>query len=104
MAVQNCKSSFVKFLITVYFVVNIINTVSKIYVFGGFNGSYLNKAEVYDPITNRWTALPPMPTARAGLASAVIGDKIYVIGGWSPSAPLGTVEIFDTLTQTWSGS
>jgi hypothetical protein len=52
-----------------------------------------------------------MPTARAGLAAAVVGRGIYVIGGRNaPSGPcsqapggeLATVERFDIPTGTWS--
>src|SRR5260370_34811885 len=50
-----------------------------------------------------------MPTARAGAVAAVIDDGIFVIGGrLSTSGPcsggpyLGTVEKYDTDTDTWS--
>jgi hypothetical protein len=38
-----------------------------IYAFGGMTGSRgstLDAAAVYDPALDRWTALPPLPTAR----------------------------------------
>jgi len=36
----------------------------------------------YDPATNKWTALAPLPAARSSLNATVIGDKLYVVGGW----------------------
>ena len=36
---------------------------------------------VYDPTTDGWSPLPPMPTARHGLASAAAADHWYVVGG-----------------------
>ncbi len=54
----------------------------RMFVFGGWDGyTELRNAEVYDPWTNRWSALPPMPTARYKAAYAAVGYKIYVIGG-----------------------
>ncbi|MGB9872617.1 MAG: VWA domain-containing protein [Anaerolineae bacterium] len=54
----------------------------RMFVFGGWDGyTALANAEVYDPWTNAWSALPPMPTARYKAAYAAVGYKIYVIGG-----------------------
>ncbi len=61
----------------------------KFYVFGGFRlpdtgkvGWYPeNKAWVFDLDTQKWSALPPMPTTRGALAAVAVGKKIYVSGG-----------------------
>jgi hypothetical protein len=37
----------------------------------------------FDPESKTWTALPSLPTPRSTHDSVVVGDKIYVIGGWS---------------------
>lgn len=56
--------------------------VGRMFVIGGWDGySTLSAGEVYDPWNNTWTAIPPMPTARYKAAYAVVGYKIYVIGG-----------------------
>ncbi|WP_372897557.1 kelch repeat-containing protein [Stieleria sp.] len=36
----------------------------------------------YDPETNVWTDLPALPEARSSLDAAVLGDRVYVFGGW----------------------
>lgn len=54
----------------------------KIYVIGGWDGyAALSAVEEYDPTTNSWRTLAPMPTARYALATAVANGKIYVMGG-----------------------
>lgn len=95
----------------------------KIYAFGGFvlprSGPPawvpINNAWQYDPQTDSWKALAPMPTRRGSAVAAVVGDKIYVIGGAttppgaedqgiSPTRPqlcLGTVEEYDPAANTW---
>lgn len=63
--------------------------------------------ERYDPATNTWLSLANMPTGRAGLGAAVVGNAIYAIGGRIGSTPcsggeLATVERYDIDTDTWS--
>ena len=57
----------------------------KLYVFGGeqwvpermvFDNNW-----VYDPATDRWQSLPPLPTPRHGLGAATVGNRIHVFGG-----------------------
>jgi N-acetylneuraminic acid mutarotase len=40
-------------------------------------------AACYDPATNTWTALPPLPKPRSSHDVAVVGDMLYVVGGWN---------------------
>src|SRR5207244_10838887 len=74
-----------------------------------------NEGGCSDPATDGWRELAPMPTPRGGGVAAVVGGKIYVIGGAGPtpdaSAPtirprqpqrsLGTVEEYDPATNKW---
>jgi N-acetylneuraminic acid mutarotase len=95
----------------------------KLYVFGGGaqlepngpNWVPINNAWEYDPATDHWKALAPMPTARGAANAATVGDKIYVIGGASvhpgqkivglsaqtPHRALGTNEMYDPENNTW---
>jgi N-acetylneuraminic acid mutarotase len=39
--------------------------------------------EIYDPTTNRWSSLPPMPQPRAGGAAVVLADgAVLLVGGY----------------------
>ncbi|MCK5115922.1 MAG: T9SS type A sorting domain-containing protein [Candidatus Aegiribacteria sp.] len=61
---------------------------NKIYVIGGLTGSFVggysatDAAEVYDPGTNTWTAIAPIPSARGWGGCAVVNDTIFVFGGY----------------------
>lgn len=103
----------------------VTETGGKIYVFGGgarteaTGGNWvpINNAWEYDPTTDIWKALPPMPTPRGAAGAVVVGRKIYVIGGagmhpgQSPTAAglsaqvahraLPTNEAYDLDTGKW---
>jgi len=79
----------------------------KIYVFGGFNaaGFAVSDVDVYDPVTNTWSAAPAdMPTARGAMyAVATKGGTVYVIGGWDGlGTGLSTNEAYKVATNTWT--
>ena len=41
-----------------------------------------NAADLYDPVSETWTTLPPMPEPRAGAAAVPLADgSILVVGG-----------------------
>ncbi|HXI26882.1 MAG TPA: tyrosinase family protein, partial [Vicinamibacterales bacterium] len=42
--------------------------------------------EAYDPLTNSWSTLPPMPMPRHGVAGAVIGNRLHLVSGMIQSA------------------
>ncbi len=87
----------------------------KIYVIGGGtsqdepNERLLFTVEEYDPVTDTWTPKADMPSARGwnSLSSAVVDEKVYVIGGniydnghydaWS-----STVDEYNPATDTWT--
>ena len=56
------------------------------------------QAELYDPATDEWTALPDMPTPRHGMGAAVSegGDQLYVPGG-ATRETFGAVATFEAL-------
>ena len=37
----------------------------------------------FDPATKTWTDLPALPAPRSTHDAVVVGDKLYVVGGWS---------------------
>lgn len=74
----------------------------KIYVIGGYNGSYLNINEMYDPVNSTWTTKTPMPTSRAYFAIASYQNKIYAIAGSTGTGSSTLVnEVYDSATDTW---
>ena len=74
---------------------------NKIYLFGGYTGSYLNTVSVYDPAASVWSAKTPMPTARQFSAAVVLNGKIHVLGGSNANARLAAHEIYDPVSDTW---
>ena len=58
-------------------------TGSRMIVWGGFNGSYLNDGGQYDPMANTWTATTTAgaPSARRGHSAVWTGTRMIVWGG-----------------------
>jgi N-acetylneuraminic acid mutarotase len=85
---------------------NVVN--GKIYLIGGkvpghydFPNWTSSLNEVYDPATDSWTTKAPIPVATSYYPSAVVDNKIYIIGGHTD--PYSNVnQIYDPETDTWS--
>lgn len=74
---------------------------NKIYCISGYPYTD-NPFEVYDTVTNKWSTLTPMPSARYNFGCVAINNKIYCIGGsTSSSSSSSSVYIYDILTDTW---
>jgi N-acetylneuraminic acid mutarotase len=95
----------------------------KIYAFGGFvppesgppGWVPISNSWEYDPRSDAWKALAPMPSKRGSALAAVAGEKIYVIGGAAtipgskepavypthPHMSVGTVEEYDPANNSW---
>jgi hypothetical protein len=77
----------------------------KLYAFGGRIGTYAHNTdyvEAYDPATNTWVERSRMPTARSGIAAALVSGRIYVIGGENPRGVFTQVEAYDPASDRWS--
>ncbi len=85
----------------------------KIYVIGGIQGIYppyfsaTSFNRVYDPTNDSWSEMKPIPVAVAYYGSAVLDNRIYIIGGVNSNssflgARLNLVQIFDPLTDSWT--
>ncbi len=80
----------------------------KIYAIGGqtsetsdpVKAGFVDAVYEYDPAANRWTSRAPMPTRRGGGASAVIDDKIYVVGGRPPGG--ADFAVYDPKADRWT--
>ncbi len=99
----------------------------KIYAFGGFVAPANTAMPVgaawepiadaweFNPATDSWKSLAPLPGKRGSAIAAEVGGKIYVIGGattmegskesfftaFGPARVLGTNEVYDPSTNTW---
>ena len=70
---------------------------------GGFDGSNRNTGlhHAYDPKTDAWELRAPLPTARNGHATAVLREKMFVIGGESSGKVHGQIEGYDAKADRW---
>jgi N-acetylneuraminic acid mutarotase len=94
---------------------------NKLYAFGGVDGfcpsgggscpfSPKSTVDVFDPLVTliaefpqAWTSRAPMTIPRGSLASAVVGGRIYAIGGHtSGGATVASMESYDPSTNAWS--
>jgi hypothetical protein len=63
----------------------------------------VNTHEAYDPATNRWTRLAPMPTPRNHLGAAALNGRIHaVVGRVGNNFEMTTHEIYDPRTDSWT--
>lgn len=78
----------------------------KIVVIGGRSSlSVLSSVEMYDPISDTWSALVDKPTAVYDASAVVIGEKIYVPGGIKADGSLtNVVEVFNLRKNEWEKS
>jgi N-acetylneuraminic acid mutarotase len=89
----------------------------KLYLAGGIQNGHVsgttNMFDVYDPATDKWTALPNAPHIRDHSMAAVVKDKLYAIGGRNTSIhepEFGAfyskvvleVDVYDFKTGKWS--
>ena len=100
----------------------------KVYVFGGFvvpkdatipvGGAWepISDSWEYNPATDSWRSLAPLPTKRGSAVAVEVAGKIYTIGGattvenskdpyftfFGPSQVLSVNEVYDPATNTWA--
>jgi len=87
----------------------------KLYRVGGMNARNATAGEdadlhstaefaSFDPATNEWTALAPLPEPRSSHDAVVIGDKLYVVGGWTLSGAGAGHWLDDSLVYDFGNS
>jgi N-acetylneuraminic acid mutarotase len=63
----------------------------------------LSMASVSFAQDGAWTSKAAMPTGRFWLASSVVGEKVFAIGGADEDlTPLTATQEYDTMTNTWT--
>ena len=74
----------------------------RIFAAGGQSGSTTYRDfEVYDPASDEWTVLDPMPTARNHLAAVAIAGRFWAISGRARGLR-GELESYDPETGAWA--
>ncbi|MDH4275652.1 MAG: hypothetical protein OEW08_11475, partial [Gammaproteobacteria bacterium] len=57
---------------------------NHLFMFGGYSTESIHpRAAICNLHTGQWQALPDMPFPRAAMGVAVMGDTIYLVGGWA---------------------
>ena len=74
----------------------------RVYIVGG--SPIETSGEVFDPQTNSWSSIAPIPTPRAYAAgTAGLDGRIYVIGGSGSNVTrLATVEVYNPVNDSWA--
>ncbi|WP_424494854.1 Kelch repeat-containing protein [Salinimicrobium sp. GXAS 041] len=68
----------------------------------GFAGT-VSETNVYDFNSQKWEILPNIPTPRAGATTAVLNDKLIILGGESDlqEKAHGEIELYDPSSKNW---
>jgi len=78
----------------------------KLYTFGGFerqNRDAVPDANVYDPATDTWAPIAPVPTKRGSIAAAALDGKIHLVGGRDEHS-VGTHDVYDASTDRYASA
>jgi N-acetylneuraminic acid mutarotase len=76
-----------------------------LYVAGGNLTTDTANLQAYNPASDAWTSLTPMPAGRyQGDGAGVISNKLYVAGGWttSPGLPNNNLWVYDPALNSWT--
>jgi len=73
----------------------------RLFVFGGEGNpasplGTFEEVEAYDPLTDTWQSLMPMPTPRHGIGAGVVDGVIHIPGG-SPVEGFGVTDVHEVL-------
>jgi N-acetylneuraminic acid mutarotase len=77
----------------------------KLYLVGGLVGAVpSDRVEVWDPVSDSWSFVSPLPAPLHHTTATALGGKLYVIGGWSDffATPLASVYEYDPTTDSWA--
>ncbi|CAG7886784.1 unnamed protein product [Brassica rapa] len=76
---------------------------SEIYIIGGPHKKPSSSVRILDCKSQTWCDAPNMTVARENAATALVDDKIYVVGGCDIDAySTNWVEVFDIRSQSWT--
>ena len=77
---------------------------TTLYVAGGLRAGSVTDFSAFDTTKNEWAALAPLAAPVDHGMSAVVGGKLYAIGGRSAAinAHVTRVDVFDPATSAWT--
>jgi hypothetical protein len=55
----------------------------------------------YNPATNMWVSKRQAPHVHRAGAAGVIGDKLYVVGGFNSFTPVSALDVYNPGTNSW---
>lgn len=76
----------------------------RIYAIGGQSGHAQESGtavERYDPLSNQWTTLAPLPQIMMNPAAFAVGDEIYAVGGYTGGGYTNACYIYSPATNSW---
>ncbi|KAJ8979857.1 hypothetical protein NQ317_016041 [Molorchus minor] len=71
-------------------------------VVGGQAPKAIRSVESYDFKEERWFQVAEMPTRRCRAGLAVLGGKVYAVGGFNGSLRVKTVDVYDPALDLWT--
>lgn len=80
---------------------------AKFFLIGGTSPTinYLINVDVWEPLSGLWFQQSPMPDPRRELTADVVGEKVFVVGGWNAIEGhlfFRDLLIFDIETRVWT--
>ncbi|WP_437831498.1 Kelch repeat-containing protein [Sorangium sp. So ce1153] len=73
------------------------------YILGATSWEPTATAELYDPVSESWSAAPSMPMPRRAHTATLLDDgRVLVTGGYTGSGYTASTAIYDPGTNTWS--
>ena len=76
----------------------------------GLSTNVSSRVDIYDASSDTWSTTE-LSQARSGIATAVVGTKVFFAGGWTasccdgddyPANPSSRIDIYDNATNTWT--
>jgi len=79
---------------------------NAIVVIGGRSNSNKcpNSVKCYFFKEKQWSIIGDIPDSRVSSGAAVVGDKVFVVGGWKNEDILSSVFMYDSSFDTWTSS
>ena len=90
-----------------YAIQGVIGSDNMFYTAGGQTGDatpvVFNQVSRFDPTTNTWSNVAPLPTAVSQAATGAANGKIFVAGGFTGGSSVTNIlQIYDIATNTWT--